>query len=169
MRRPRNPARAAERWNEDRIADQLTEIRRVRILTTLSGGWAWHFLSPPHDELKILHDHSDIDLFIEPVDVPTYRTLIDSRGFERVGTKYDSNTFFRFVKHLDAGKVVLDTYVGTPPAVTTREGYRVVEPRHLLGLYQTSHQNDGCRAVEAARKLLEAGEGVVGHPSLIAP
>ena len=168
-RQPRNPARAEELWNEARIADQLAEIRRVRTLAVLSGGWAWHFLSPPDEELKVLHDHSDIDLFVQPTDVSTFLVLVESRGFERVKTKYDTNEFSRHVKHCEAGKVVIDAFVGQPPAVTARDGYRVVEPAHLLGLYDTTHQNDGCRAVVAARKLLGAEGRVLGHPSLIAP
>ena len=148
-----DPTRVGQLWSAGRIADQLNEINQLRPHIILSGGWAWHFLSPPHDELKILHDHSDIDLFVHPANFMTFRTLVIARGFERIKTKYDNREFSRFRKSSDDGKIVLDAFLGSPPYVNI-QGYRVVEPTHLLGLYDSIHQSIGCVAVQAAKKLL---------------
>jgi len=158
---PSNPARVDEAWNPARIAEQLAEIDQFRSLVVLSGGWAWHFLSPPHEELKVLHDHSDIDLFVN--DFISLRKIMIGRGFERIKTKYDGK-FYRFRKFSLNGKIVVDVFLGSPPSVNAR-GYQVVEPSHLLGFYGTIHQSDNCRAVQAAKKLPKTE--ISGHPTLI--
>lgn len=159
---PSNPARIREVWNPARIADQLREIDAVRHLVTLSGGWAWHFLSPPHEEFKILHDHSDIDLFVN--DLIPFRGILIASGFERVKTKYDDGKFYRFRKFSWNGKIVIDAFLGSPPSLKVG-AYTVVQPSHLLGFYGNIHQSDSCVAVQAAKDLL--GQGVQGHPNLI--
>jgi hypothetical protein len=63
---PRNPKRADEPWNLERLRVLEREVRAIAPLVTLSGGWAWHFMAPPHEELKLFHDHKDVDFFVEP-------------------------------------------------------------------------------------------------------
>ncbi len=46
MSAPHNPARAKELWNETRLAVILEEITAMRDCIVLSGGWAWHFMTP---------------------------------------------------------------------------------------------------------------------------
>ena len=67
---PRNPKRADEPWNLERLRVLEREVKAIAPLVTLSGGWAWHFMAPPHEELKIFHDHKDVDLFVEPERLP---------------------------------------------------------------------------------------------------
>jgi hypothetical protein len=164
---PHNLARVGETWNLERIEAQLAEIHAVTSASPIiSGGWAWHFMSPTHREVKIFHDHSDIDLFIDGVNFYTFRTCVTSRGFKRVKTKYDSLSFMRYTKFLDTGKVVFDTYIQSAPFVVAN-GQRVVAPKHLLSLYKTTHQSRECVAVQAAKRLVADGKEVVGHPSLV--
>lgn len=52
MGAPHNPKRYGETWDPREIRVMQGELEAVRDLIVLSGGWAWHFLSPPHEELK---------------------------------------------------------------------------------------------------------------------
>ena len=111
-------------------------------LATVSGGWAWHFMSPPHRELKHAHDHKDIDLFVKPEAVATLVALLRQRGFEKVWTKYDrlpsTEDFRRYERRVEAGgvamsvKVTIDLFVRDVPFVEA-QGVRVVQPLFLLG------------------------------------
>jgi len=176
---PHNPARSGELWNLDRIKKQLetvlfltAECRGV----SLSGGIAWHFMSPKgHPEVKIFHDHKDIDLFVEPDEFSgLVRTLKDS-GFQKVWTKYDnpSGQFVRYVEKFEGGKNVLDIYVQSVPHIDVETGdeavevVQVVEPSHLIGLYETTHSSKECTAVKAAKELLAQGISPVGRPELV--
>ena len=70
MGAPHNKNRYGELWPECRIACSLKELNPLRKLVVLSGGWAWHFLSPEgHTEYKHAHDHKDIDVFVHPRNV----------------------------------------------------------------------------------------------------
>jgi hypothetical protein len=164
---PRNPARKNETYDLVRLALQLHEIEAVRSLAPiLSGGWAWHFLSPPHTEFKVLHDHTDIDLFVNPPEVQDIRRLLLGRGFERAKTQWDRNDFFRLTKSCETGKIVFDIFIQTVPAVIA-QGHWVVDPAYLLSLYKTVHQSGDCVAVAAARGLLAAGLPIIGSPDLV--
>jgi hypothetical protein len=77
MADPANPARANEVWNPYRNAVLAREIEAIREFGALSGGWAWHYMSPPHVENKQLHDHKDVDLFVYP---PVFATKHSSTG-----------------------------------------------------------------------------------------
>src|SRR5207253_5969818 len=137
-----DPARIGELWNPLRIAVLLAEIEAVREYVTLSGGWAWHFMTPPgHVELKHAHDHKDADLFVEPHQFGILAALLKSRGFTKTWTRFDntprSDTFTCYVKTVEqAGEVVkimFDVFAETIPWVEA-QGFRVVEPNYLLSL-----------------------------------
>ncbi len=49
-------------------------------LRRLSGGWAWHFMTPaPHVELKQARDHKDVDVFVAPANVSDELSKIRKR------------------------------------------------------------------------------------------
>ena len=67
MGAPHNTKRYGELWPQDRIDTSLLELQFLREFIILSGGWAWHFLSPEeHIEYKHAHAHKDIDDFVDP-------------------------------------------------------------------------------------------------------
>lgn len=173
---PHNPARVDELWDPERVRRQLETIRWIVSEcrgVTLSGGLAWHFMSPPgHPELKHAHDHKDADLFVEPEHAKGLIQSLKDEGFKRARTKYDnpSGTFVRYVEHYEGGKNVLDIYVERVPFIDVEQDdrvYQVVEPTHLLGLYESTHSSKFCTAVVATKKLLAQGISPVGRPELI--
>jgi hypothetical protein len=101
---PHNPDRYGERWNPVRWAVLAAEIDAVKGYGALSGGWAWHFMSPPHDEEKHLHDHRDIDLHAFPDRFTELIVFLKERGYHRQTTRFDdpSGEFVRFEKHVEA-------------------------------------------------------------------
>jgi len=169
MADPHNPLRAGEIWRQDRLDAQLIELEALKSLVVYSGGWAWHFMSPlGHKEVKTFHDHKDVDLFVKPVDFQKLLVVFRERDFERARTKYDdpSGDFYRYIKRVESGKIVLDVFVGDVPFVEA-SGYRVVEPNHLLSLYGVKHTSEECAAVQAARKLVAKGISPVGRKELV--
>jgi hypothetical protein len=74
-----NKNRYGEQYDPEEIAAILAEIEAVREYVAVSGGWAWHFMSPPHSELKHAHDHKDADLFVDPDRLWEMLPLIKSR------------------------------------------------------------------------------------------
>lgn len=168
---PHNPLRSEETWDARRIELQALEIQRFGDLLTVSGGWAWHFMSPPgHVEYKTQHDHKDVDVFVTPKRFQEFVIRAKLSGFERAATRHDdpSGVFYRYTKFLDNGKVVFDVYVADVPTITV-DGQQVVNPVHLLTLYATTHSSKECWAVKAAMKLLGEGIDPVRHPSLVRP
>ncbi len=165
---PHNPNRIGEEWPQDRLDVQLDAIDMLKDLIILSGGWAWHFMSPPHKELKILHDHKDIDIFISPKLFDTLRSRLISNEYTRVKTRYDnpSGHFYRYTKFFDGGKIVFDTFVKDIEYIEVN-GVKVVEPRALLALYGVEHTSAECVAVQAARKLVEQNISPVNREELI--
>lgn len=150
-----NPLREGELWRQDRINYQLNEIIKISNLVTLSGGWAWHFMSPPHKEIKILHDHKDIDVFVDPIDFDKLRETLTKNGYERAKTMYDdpSGDFYRYIKRYELGKVVFDIFVKSVEFVKVGT-VKVVEPSYLVSLYGNKHTTGNCTAVNAAKELL---------------
>lgn len=177
---PHNKARYGELWNQARIDLSLEEIAAVKDVVTLSGGYAWHFMSPVgHAELKHAHDHKDIDVFVKPTDVPEAIARFEARGFKRVWTRYDrlpsAEEFRRYemtwapigsFENPDPVKVVVDFFVRDVPSIEV-QGVRVVEPRTLLSFYGSIHSSDKCFAVQAATRLLAKGIDPVGRPELV--
>lgn len=168
MQNKRNPLREGEVWRQDRIDYQLSEIDKIRDIVTFSGGWAWHFMSPPHKELKVLHDHKDIDVFVDPIDFNELREFLVKNGYERARTRYDdpSGDFYRYVKRYELGKVVYDIFVKTVEFIKVQD-YKLVEPGYLLSLYGNKHTTEDCTAVMAARTLLDRNVSPVLRPELV--
>jgi len=99
---PHNPNRMGEIWDPRRLAVLFAELEQVRQFGALSGGFAWHFMSPPHVEEKHLHDHRDIDLHVYPQRFAELVTVLESRGYGRQKTRFDdpSGDFVRFENHV---------------------------------------------------------------------
>ena len=165
---PRNPKRADEPWNLDRVRIAETELRALAPLVTLSGGWAWHFMAPPHEELKIFHDHKDVDLFVEPERLPELIHALCERGYHRTWTRFDavSENFYRYARHVDDVKVLLDIFVRRVPSLSVGD-IRIVEPSTLLSFYGRIHSTEDCVSVLAARQLLAEGLSPIGRAELV--
>ena len=91
-----------EIWNLHRFAVLANEIEAIKKYGALSGGWAWHFMSPPHTEEKHLHDHRDIDFHVFPSRFPELVEVLKARGYHRQPTRFDdpSGEFVRFEQHI---------------------------------------------------------------------
>lgn len=166
---PHNPKRAGELWNQERIDIQLAELTQIKDLVVLSGGWAWHFISPVgHAEIKTQHDHKDLDVFVKPEEFETLRQRFIALGYQRQHTQWDnpSGKFYRFTKYYEGGKVVYDVFLEDVPFVDIG-GFRVVEPKTLLSMYGVKHTSEQCLAVVEARKLMEKGISPIGRQELV--
>lgn len=99
---PHNPDRYGELWNPTRWQVLANEIEVVREYGALSGGWAWHYMSPPHEEEKHLHDHRDIDMHVFPNRFAELVVALDERGYDRQKTRFDdpSGEFIRYDKYV---------------------------------------------------------------------
>ena len=173
---PHDPSRYGEEWDPARLAVLEAEIRAVADIAVVSGGWAWHFISPPgHRELKHAHDHKDIDLFVAPPSLGALVGRLRSRGFDKVWTRHDgkpsAEDFRRYEKRVDGAdgrsvKATIDLFVSDEPSIDVG-GVRVVEPSRLLSFYGSIHSSSECFAVQAARLILAAGMSPVGRPELM--
>jgi len=177
MSAPHNKQRYGETWDQQHINLCRGILEAIRTQVVLSGGWAWHFMSPKgHVELKHAHDHKDIDLFVPPQEVPEVVAFLKRAGFERTWTKYDrlesKEDFRRYEKTsqlpgLKTRRVTIDFFVRAVPERLV-QGFRVVEPATLLTFYSNIHTSDKCFAVKAASRLLAQGIDPEGHPDLVA-
>jgi hypothetical protein len=165
---PRNPKRANEPWNLDRLRVMETELRALAPLVTISGGWAWHIMAPPHEELKRFHDHKDVDLFVEPERFPELVQVLTGRGYTRIWTRFDATSthFYRYSKYVGDAKVILDVFVRHVPSVQVGD-IRVVDPATLITFYGDIHSTDDCVSVIAAKRLLERGISPIGREELV--
>ena len=169
---PHNPKRAGELWDQGRIDYQLVELAKFKDLVVISGGWAWHFMSPPgHKEVKTQHDHKDIDVFVEPNNFGDLFIRFNENGYERQRTIYDnpSGQFYRYTKFYDGGKVVFDVFLESllPEQIIDVQGFKILEPNFLLQQYGVKHSSDLCKAVVEARKLVAKGISPVGRSELV--
>jgi len=171
-----NKDRYGEVWPQARIDASLAEMEHLKPYVALSGGWAWHMLSPAgHVEYKHAHDHKDIDVFVRPTDVAVVVSTLKAQGFEKVRTKYDhlpsEEDFRRYEKHREvdgkAWRITIDFFVDSHPERII-DGWRVIEPEVLLGFYSNIHSSDKCFAVRASVRLLADGIDPQGHPDLVA-
>jgi hypothetical protein len=157
---PHNPARYGEAWDPIRLQVMLEALQELRDkcpdedwLTpsfVISGGWAWHFMSPPgHTELKHAHDHRDLDLFADPEEVAALINILVGLGYRKVKTRFapGQDDFRRYER------------VDEPP-----DGKPV---KILIDLFSDHHSSGQCFAVQAASKLLEKGINPVGRPELV--
>ena len=161
-------------WKDEKLTAQLREVSAIRDGVVISGGLAWHLMSPDHKETKQIHDHKDVDLFIIPSKFSEVIDVLKQRGFGRLWTKYDGITpnFYRYslsADRLDGKghvKVLLDLFVEEVPFIEIK-GFKLVEPSYLLTLYNKVHSSSDCTAVGAARKLLSKGISPINRPELI--
>ena len=171
MADPHNPERYGETYSEEKI--RLTEqaLQPFKDLVILSGGWAWHYLSPVgHEELKHAHDHKDVDMFIEPGQLWELIRDLKSEGFRKEKTRHDTNEFMRYVRTEEADgkpfKIVFDIFTRTRVPARRVQGYLVTEPEYLIGLYSDIHSSGNCFAVKAADELLKQGIDPEGREEL---
>ncbi len=180
MSDPHNPARYGEKWPQYRIDAYLEAMQPLKALVVLSGGWAWHFLSPAgHPETKHAHDHKDLDLMVPPRTVASVMGVLRGNGFQKVGTRYDrlpsAEDFRRYEKLVTVKghapfRLTIDFFVKEVPVLQTPSGWLVVRPDVLLGYYSSIHSSKSCWAVLAAQKLLAVGltpEALVGDTRLL--
>jgi len=171
MAAPHNIKRYGETWNADEIAILAGEIDALKELVIVSGGWAWHFMSPPHVELKHAHDHKDVDLFVAPERMWELMAILTERGYDKTWTRFDgqSDDFHRYMKTADGAKpvkVILDVFTGDLPSANTPSDVRVVQPEALLPLYGVKHSSEQCFSVQIARKLVARGIDPNGRPEM---
>jgi len=179
-----NPKRYGELWPQHRIDAQMATLTLIRPYVALSGGWAWHFLSPPgHPEYKHAHDHKDMDLMVPPKHVAAVLGLLQGQQYKKVRTRFDrlpsAEDFRRYeaiwfedlpdtpTVRLTIDFFVRDVPIREIPSENRNEPWRVVEPETLLTFYSTFHSSKSCFAVQAAKRLLDQGIDPMGHPSLV--
>lgn len=171
-----NKQRYGETWSQERIDFQLKELEGIRPHIILSGGWAWHFISPKgHVELKHTHDHKDIDIFVKPLDVVNVISLLMNQHFDKVDTIYDklknNDSFRRYEKTVEGKekqhKITIDFFVKKDIPSVIIDGWNVVEPNFLLTLYSSIHTSDTCFAVTAAKKLIDKKINPIGNQELV--
>ncbi|GAA3510518.1 hypothetical protein GCM10022393_25050 [Aquimarina addita] len=165
MGAPHNIKRYGELWPSYRINHALIALEPLRDFIILSGGWAWHFLSPVgHIEYKHAHDHKDIDLFVEPKNVAQLMCLLQENEFKKTWTRYDKlpseENFRRYEKTIITEenisvRITIDFFVKADIPNRNVKGWTIVEPSYLLGLYSNIHSSDKCWAVQASIKLLD--------------
>jgi len=174
MAAPHNPGRYGETWRQERIDAYLADLERLRERVVLSGGWAWHFMSPAgHTELKHAHDHKDADIFVSPPVLWQVIADLEANGFRKVRTRFDkmpsAEDFRRYEKYTLVGdkdiRMTIDLFVRDVPSIEVR-GWRVVEPEFLLSLYSTIHDSKSCFAVVAASRLIKEGKSPIGDAAL---
>jgi hypothetical protein len=172
MGAPHNTKRYGEQWNQNDLAVMSAEIERYLDLIVVSGGWAWHYMSPPHDELKHAHDHKDADVFVVPEKLWMLLDRLKADGYEKTWTRFDGVTddFVRYTKIIESDakpvKIIFDIFTEEVPSVETSSGVAVVEPMYLLSLYGKKHSSIECFSVAIAKDLIAKGEGAVGHPKM---
>jgi hypothetical protein len=157
-------------WKQEKLLEQLDVAKALGNRVVVSGGLAWHIMSPPHVESKIVHDHSDIDLFAIPTYSAEVFTLLKDMGFNRYWTKYATKNFYRYGRTATRGskrvKILIDLFIEYVPYIVV-DGFQVVEPAFLLELYKTTHSSKNCTAVKNATILVRKGIDPVGRMELI--
>ncbi|MGH1387067.1 hypothetical protein [Kordia sp.] len=177
MGAPHNKKRYGEVWKQDRISLSLLELQFLREFVILSGGWAWHFLSPTgHTEYKHAHDHKDIDVFVDPKNVAEVMYVLHQRNFKKVWTRYDhlqsEENFRRYEKTVetDEGKsirITIDFFVKSAVPSRFVKDWNIVDPTFLLSLYSNIHSSDKCWAVQASIGLLAKNIDPLDHSALV--
>jgi len=161
-------------WKQEKLYAQLNEISHIKDFVVISGGLAWHLMSPPHEEQKMLHDHKDVDLFVIPRHAQEVFSIIKQRGFNRYWTKYDrfasSKNFIRYGKNTlvvqKNVKILLDLFIREVPFQMIGK-FKVMKPEDLLPLYNLTLMSSKSTAVQAAYVLVKRGIDPIGRPELI--
>ncbi|WP_299260058.1 hypothetical protein [uncultured Aquimarina sp.] len=177
MGAPHNKKRYGELWPSYRIQYALQILIPLKDLVILSGGWAWHFLSPiGHIEYKHAHDHKDIDLFVNPKHVAQVMCILLENDFLKVWTRYDNlpsdENFRRYEKTVITEdekhvRITIDFFVKSDIPHRTAKGWSIVEPSYLLGLYSNILSSDKCWAVQATIKLLDQNTDPLDREELV--
>lgn len=175
-----NTARYGETWHQYKIEAYMEVLKALKHSVVLSGGWAWHFMSPEgHVEYKHAHDHKDVDLMVPLRTVWQTTTIIKDLGFAKVGTRYDhlpsAEDFRRYEKEVSVEgqqpfRITIDFFVKDVPVLQCKGGWLVVRPDVLISYYSTIHSSKSCFAVQAAKALLDTGvdpESLLGNPKLL--
>lgn len=158
--------RIGETYDKDRIDDQINILKKIKDLCVISGGWAWHFMSPPHIEYKHLHDHKDIDIFVTPDNMYDVIIRLQELGFYRMKTKYDNSNFYRYEMKLNNHKMVIDLFKRIVP-FNVIDGWNIIKPEYLVTLYSSIHGSDKCFALKSAREIIKNGESPIKRDELI--
>lgn len=159
-------------WKQEKLLEQLSVVEALGDGVVVSGGLAWHLMSPPHIENKKHHDHSDIDLFVLTDQKLPHLVFckLKSLGFNRYWTKYATKNFYRYGKTAQRDgkrvKILIDLFIGDIPFIKIGN-YQVVNPKNLLPLYETTHSSKNCTAVLNATELMKQGINPVGRMELI--
>jgi hypothetical protein len=180
MAAPHNKNRYGELWPQVKIKACLSELNAIKLHVIISGGWAWHFMSPVgHAELKHAHDHKDIDIFVPPENVGTVIGILMRNEFKKAPTVYDklqnNSDFRRYEKVVRPEKgddplpfrVTIDFFVRKDIEPIEINGWKVVNPKQLLSFYSDIHSSDNCFAVKAASNLLARGISPIGREELM--
>jgi len=172
-----NKNRYGEVWPAFRIDLGLEVLEEIKEWAIISGGWAWHFMSPEnHTEYKHAHDHKDIDIFVRPKDVAQVMVKLIELNFEKVWTRYDhlqsDENFRRYerIDFLETGRqvrVTIDFFESKTVDFIEVDGWKVVAPKTLLSYYSNIHSSDKCWAVKGAVKLIAMEQEVVGNELLV--
>jgi hypothetical protein len=157
-------------WKREKLLEQLDVVTSMGNNVIVSGGLAWHIMSPPHVESKIIHDHSDVDLFaIPPHSLEVFAKLKEMR-FNRYWTKYTTKKFYRYGKTANRDgkrvKILIDLFIEDVPFIKVGN-FQIVEPKYLLTLYETTHSSKNCIAVKNATVLMSKGINPIGRMELI--
>jgi hypothetical protein len=157
-------------WKQEKLLAQIDTVRALGDLVVVSGGLVWHIMSPDHIEKKIVHDHSDIDLFALPDKAGEVIARLKDLRFNRYWTKYATPNFYRYGKTENYRgkrvKVLIDLFIQDVPSIRVRD-FNIVEPKFLLTLYETTHSSKNCTAVKNATILIKKGIDPVWRPELI--
>jgi hypothetical protein len=157
-------------WKQEKLLAQLDAVKALGDTVIVSGGLAWHIMSPPHIEKKIVHDHSDVDLFAIPSRSLEVFDKLKALGFNRYWTKYATPNFYRYgmtvQKDEKRVKVLIDLFINEVPFIEVN-GFRIVEPKFLLTLYESTHSSKNCTAVLNAKELVKKGISPVGRYEII--
>jgi len=174
---PHNTDRYGELWPQHKIDWTLLAIEPLKPYVVLSGGFAWHFLSPEgHSEYKHAHDHKDVDIYIPKRNIATVMGMLPGLGFRKVNTQHDGPDFRRYEDEVEDGdhppfRITLDLFDGDVESIETPSGWKVVRPDVLLSFYKTHHTSVYCWAVQSATRLFANGEvpeNLVGNGALMA-
>jgi hypothetical protein len=157
-------------WKQEKLLAQIDAVKALGDTVVVSGGLAWHIMSPPHIEKKIVHDHSDVDLFAIPSRSLEVFDKLKVLGFNRYWTKYATPNFYRYGKTVQKDekrvKVLIDLFINEVPFIEVN-GFKIVEPKFFLTLYESTHSSKNCTAVLNAAILVKKGINPVGRYELI--
>lgn len=157
-------------WKQEKLLSQIDTVKSLGDCVIVSGGLAWHIMSPPHIEEKIHHDHSDIDLFVMPSNSIEVFEKLKELGFNRYWTKYTTENFYRYGRTIEYNekrvKVLIDLFIESVPYIFVN-GFNIVEPSYLLTLYDKTHSSKNCTAVKSAKDLIKKGINPIDRYELI--